>query len=129
MTEKVYFSERAIRANEKQVRAIFVNVPANADPVKFVAARFGKDMAPIFVRKMLEEINRGTDTALVHVAIQDLISWMIAMTVASVRDDADRMMLLGMAIAAIQRMAIDHSMGTIEYSSEEGAGEAVGGHA
>ena len=129
MTDKVFFSEAAIRANELAARRAFMPEKPNPGPEVACYARLGKDLAPLYIRKILEEVNRDTPAPVVHVAVRRVIGWILASSVASVEDPVERMLALRDAIVAISDIAGDMAMARkIVEVPPEAAGQAVGGN-
>jgi hypothetical protein len=130
MTDKVFFSEKAIHANEHEIRQMFIGVGKSPTPIDVCKSRFGRDLGPLFIRKVLEEVNRGTPLPILHGTMRDILAWMLAMTVASIEDPEQRIAALNKAAIDVAVLAADYSLSAKRTQGPaDGAGEAIGGHA
>lgn len=128
-TAPVFFSEKAIHANEHEIRQMFIGVGNSSTPIDNCKSRFGRDLGPLFIRKVLEEVNRGTPLPVLHGTIRDILAWMLAMSVASIDNPEQRITALNKAAIDVAALAADYALSSKRTQGPaEGAGEFVGGH-
>lgn len=128
MHDKAYFSPRAIRANEDAVRKMFAGQPGD-DEAMACKSRIGAELGPAFMRSILHEVNRGTDSGISHVSLHSVIGWMLATSLAPAGGNEERMAALRHAIANITSEAGMMLLNGVELEvGPETRGETVGGH-
>lgn len=123
-----HFSPRAIRANEDAVRQSFAS-HAGDEPEMLCRCRIGREVAPVFIRAILSEINRASTPETLHTSLLAVMGWMLATTVSSVPTGPERMKHLGRSMAVLEAEAVAYAMeNNIVDPGKDAYGE-MGGHA
>jgi hypothetical protein len=86
---KVLFQEKSIREMEKTVRRQIIQ-GGDGTPGDACFIRFAREIAPLYMRTLMEEVNRETDLAIIHDAQNQLIAWLIAQKAATIADPEQR---------------------------------------
>ena len=129
MSDKAFFSPRAIKANEDAVRKTFAQRPGDG-PEDQCRSRMGQRLGPAYIRAVIDEVNRGSPTEVYAPTLLSLVGWILANTVASIPDPDERALQLGRYLGVVQMEAIGFAAeNAVVEPGKEAYGEQVGGHA
>ncbi|BCJ90020.1 hypothetical protein IZ6_07550 [Terrihabitans soli] len=129
-----HFSKKEIDRFCAEIRKKIVN-EATSDPLDAIFTRIAKEVLPLFSRLLLEEVNRGTDSAQVQIAagktMANMVASLCAGTVRQERMVSETTMAFCVHIGnCIAVEAIEQLKGSAEPSANDvmARGE-FGGHA
>lgn len=129
MSDAVFFSPRAIKANEDAVRQSFASRPGDGADDQ-CRSRMGQRLGPAYIRAVIDEVNRGTPLEVYAPTLLSMLGWMLANTVAAESDLNKRAATLGRYLGVVQIEAYGFAIGNdIVEPGDDALGEKVGGHA
>ena len=125
---EVFFTPRAIKANEDAVRKSF-ECPPDDTAENRCRSRMGQRLGPAYIRAILDEINRGTPLEVYAPTLLSMLGWMLANSVASIPDLEERGRQLARYMILVKAEAINYSAGNeIAEPGADAYGEEVAGH-
>ena len=129
MAQKVFFSEKSIKEMERSARNMVLN-GGDKSPEDLCFIRFARDIAPLYMRAVAEEVNRDTPLNIAHSGSNKLIAWMIAQKASACAPEArlDVIALFARDIA-IQAMEMAEGQDPPEQLEKIAVGEVIKGHA